>query len=180
MVYIFLADGFEEIEAVVTIDILRRAGIDVQTVSIKDSPDVAGAHMITVKADITADKIIKQNLEMIILPGGVPGTNNLQNSEKVQEILRYASENEKILAAICAAPSVLGKAGFLKGKNAVCFPGYEEDLLGANVKKIPVAIDEKVITSRGAGTAHLFAFEIVSLLKGNEIAEKLKKGMLYE
>lgn len=180
MVYVFLADGFEEIEAVTTVDIIRRANIEVQTVSIQNTRTVTGSHGIIVTADLMAAEINKQNIEAVILPGGMPGTTNLQNSKAVEETLRYAAEHDKWIAAICAAPSVLGYYGYLKGKNAVCFPGFEDQLTGANVQKVPVVTDGKIITSRGAGTAHLFAFTLVALLKNSEIADKIKKGMLYE
>lgn len=176
MVYVFLADGFEEIEALATVDILRRADIDVKTVSIKNSLEVDGAHGIKVFADIMFDEI-KETPEMLVLPGGMPGTLNLRAFEPLCDMLRKA---ECPIAAICAAPSVFGELGLLHGKKATCYPGFEDKLDGAEVYDLPVVISDNVITSRGAGTAHLFGFALVSLLKDEALAEKLKKAMMYE
>ncbi len=180
MVYLFLAEGFEETEAIVTIDILRRGYADVKTVSISGDKAVTGAHGITVMADISISEVKKADAEAFILPGGMPGTKNLAESEEVKELLLYGNENEKLVCAICAAPSVLGKYGILKGKRAVCYPGFEDYLDGAKVYEVPVMHDGNVITSRGAGTAHLFAEEILVALKGELVAEPVLKGMLYE
>ena len=179
MVYLFLAEGFEEIEALATVDILRRAEIKVETVSITDSNKVIGAHEI----EITADKKfaeISENADMYILPGGMPGTLNLGAFKPLSDLLRKANDEGKYIAAICAAPSVFGELGLLKGKKASCYPGFEEKLLGAEVLMEPVVVSENIITSRGAGTAHTFALKLVSLLKNDMAAENLKKGMLYE
>ena len=180
MVYLFLAEGFEETEAIVTIDILRRGYADVKTVSISGDKAVTGAHGITVMADISISEVKKADAEAFILPGGMPGTKNLAESEEVKELLLYGNENEKLVCAICAAPSVLGKYGILKGRRAVCYPGFEDYLDGAKVYEVPVMHDGNVITSRGAGTAHLFAEEILVALKGELVAEPVLKGMLYE
>lgn len=180
MVYVFLAEGFEETEAVVTIDILRRGYADVKTVSISGDKSVTGAHGITLMADIAISEVKKADAEAFILPGGMPGTTNLAESEEVKELLLYGNENDKLICAICAAPSVLGKLGILKGKRAVCYPGFEDYLDGAKVYEVPVMHDGNIITSRGAGTAHLFAVEILTALKGDLVAEPVVKGMLYE
>lgn len=180
MVYLFLAEGFEETEAIVTIDILRRGYAELKTVSISGDKAVMGAHGITVMADISIAEVKKSEAEAFILPGGMPGTKNLAESEEVKELILYANDNNKLICAICAAPSVLGKYGILKGKNAVCYPGFEDYLDGAKVYEIPVMHDGNVITSRGAGTAHMFAEEILIALKGDLVAEPVIKGMLYE
>lgn len=177
MIYVFLAEGFEEIEALATVDILRRAGMDVNTVSVTGKPEVTGSHGITVIADAT--EINHADMDAVVLPGGMPGTLNLKASDKVQSAIRYAYDNNKLMCAICAAPLVFGNAGFLKGKKAACYPGFETELIGADVVYDPVVTDGNIITSRGAGTAHLFAFEILNYFgKENEAAE-LYKGMIY-
>ena len=180
MVYLFLAEGFEETEAIVTTDILRRGYADVKTVSVSGDKAVTGAHGITVMADISINEVKKADAEAFILPGGMPGTKNLAESEEVKELLLYGYEKEKLVCAICAAPSVLGKYGILKGRRAVCYPGFEDFLDGAKVYETPVMHDGNVITSRGAGTAHLFAEEILVAFKGELVAEPVLKGMLYE
>lgn len=176
MIYVFLADGFEEIEALATVDILRRASLEVKTVSINDTPKVLGAHGIPVLADILFNEIDEEP-QMIILPGGMPGTLNLR---KFQPLCDMLEEAKCYIAAICAAPSVFGELGLLKGEKATCYPGFEDKLEGAEISDLPVVISNKVITSRGAGTAHLFGFELVGLLKSPEEAENLKKVMMYE
>lgn len=180
MIYLFLAEGFEETEAVVTIDILRRGYTDLKTVSVSGDKAVTGAHGITLMADISINEVKKSDAEAFILPGGMPGTTNLAESDEVKNLLLYGNENEKLICAICAAPSVLGKCGILKGKRAVCYPGFEDFLDGAKVYEQPVMHDGNIITSRGVGTAHLFAETILTALKGEFVAEPVIKGMLYE
>lgn len=176
MVYEFLAEGFEEIEALAPVDILRRAGVEIKTVSITGKKEVTGSHGITVTADILFDEI-SDKAEMLILPGGMPGTLNLQAFAPLCDMLKSA---DCYIAAICAAPSVFGALGLLKGKKAICYPGFEDKLEGAEIVQAPVVISDKVITSKGAGTAHLFGFALLSLLKNDEEAEKLRKSMMYE
>lgn len=176
MVYVFLADGFEEIEALAPVDILRRAEVDVKTVSINDTLKVTGAHGITVCADILLKDALGK-AEMLVLPGGMPGTLNLQKCELLCDMLEKA---DGYVAAICAAPSVLGGLGLLKGEKATCYSGFEDKLEGAECVTDPVVVSGKVITSRGAGTAHLFGFTLLSLLKGEDVTEKLRKTMMYE
>jgi len=177
MIYVFLAEGFEEIEALATVDILRRAGMNVKTVSVSGKPEVTGAHEITVSADVT--EITLADMEAVILPGGMPGTLNLKSSDMVQNTIKYAFDNNKLMCAICAAPLVFGNAGFLKGKKATCYPGFETELIGADVAYDPVVTDGNIITSRGAGTAHLFAFEILKYFGKEKEAAELYKGMIY-
>lgn len=177
MVYVFLADGFEEIEAFATVDILRRAGIEVNTVAIKRcGKNVSGTHGITMTADIDK-KAIKDDFDMIVLPGGMPGTRNLENSEAVQNAIDAAVKNGRIIAAICAAPSILGHKGILKGKKAVCYPGFESDLLGAQVMNTPVCEDGNIITANGPGAAIEFGFTLAKRLGAD--ADEVKKGMLW-
>ncbi len=179
MIYVFLAEGFEEIEALATVDILRRSRVDVRTVSVTGKPEVTGSHAITVVADIMEKAIDLNAMEAVVLPGGMPGTLNLKASDSVQNAIRYAFENNKLMCAICAAPLVFGNAGFLKGKKSACYPGFETELIGADVVYEPVVTDGNIITSRGAGTAHLFAFEILKYFGKEKEAAELYKGMIY-
>ena len=179
MIYVFLADGFEETEAITPIDCLRRAGHQVLTVGI-GGKTIKGSHGIPVTADITEEAAaLSDALEMIVLPGGMPGTLNLGASETVQKAIRFCCENGKKLAAICAAPSVFGDLGLLKGHRAVCFPGFEEHLTGAEVGTEPVCVSGNFITSRGAGTAMDFGLKLVAVLDGQETADALAKKMVY-
>lgn len=179
MIYVMLADGFEEIEALAFVDILRRADIDVETVSADNTELVKGSHGIRV----VADKLIKDAEDIvdgIVLPGGLPGTYNLRDNEKVTDMLNKHYQNGKYVAAICAAPSVLGQIGILNGKKATCYPSFEDKLTGALVCYDKVVADKNIITSRGAGTAHEFAFMFVELIKGKKTAEELRSSMLYD
>lgn len=168
MIYAFLANGFEEIEAITIIDILRRAEKEVITVGIGDNI-IRGAHGMVVVAD-TQDNMIEldDKLEMIFLPGGMPGTLNLERSAVVQSAIDYCVENDKYIAAICAAPAILGHKGILDGKKACCYPGFEQELKGADVNYDAVNADGKIVTSRGAGTAIKLALKLVELFTSPE------------
>lgn len=179
MFYLFLANGFEECEALVPLDILRRADIVIKTVGV-GSNTIIGAHDISVNCDTITKDLPKDNLEGIILPGGMPGTINLENDKAVQSFIDYCFDNNLLIAAICAAPSILGHKNLLNGKKATCFPGFENDLLGANVCNQSVVRDGNIITSFGAGAAFEFGFEILSAIKGESFAESLKKQMKYK
>ena len=172
MIYMFLANGFEEVEALCPLEILRRAGLSVTTVGIGGEA-VVGAHGIQVLADLPDTMYRDAKPEMIILPGGMPGTTNLDASHVVESALRAASANGAYLAAICAAPMVLGKRGYLQGKRAVCYPGFEEYLDGARVTDARVECDGKVITSKGMGAALEFGLALVEVLCGKEKAEQI-------
>ncbi len=176
MVYVFLADGFEEIEALSVVDILRRAEIATKTVGVSGEY-VTGAHDIVVKADITDKEIKKDDITAVVLPGGMPGAVNLKNSAVVEDILLYLAANDKIIAAICAAPLVLGNLGLLKNKTATCYPGFENELIGAEYKEVPVCTDGNIITAFGPGAAVDFGLELVRKLKDNDMADKIYKGM---
>ncbi|MBQ2707781.1 MAG: DJ-1/PfpI family protein, partial [Clostridia bacterium] len=152
MVYLFLADGFEEVEALTPLDMLRRAQVPVTTVGI-GGEYIRGAHDIVVKADISAADIDFNDLTAVILPGGMPGTLNLDKSDDVQRAIAYATENDLTVAAICAAPSILGHGGYLSGRNATCFPGFEDELLGAELSDEPLVWDGNILTAKGAGVA---------------------------
>ncbi len=175
MVYLFLADGFEDVEAVATIDLLRRADIEVKSVSISDSKKITSAHGIEITADLFFDEITEA--EMLILPGGA-GHVKLAAHEKLNGLLKKYNAENKYIAAICASPSVLGNLGILNGKKAVCYPGFEEKLLGAEVLYEPVIKDGNIITSRGPSTAFLFALEIIKALKGERVSEQISSDIL--
>ena len=179
MFYCFLAKGFEEIEAITTVDMLLRAGVDVVTVGVDaDSNNlVEGAHGISVKADVLSENISLENMEGIILPGGMPGTINLENSDDVMNALDYCVNNGLYIFAICAAPQILGHKGILNGKNATCYPGFEAELEGAILSDAQAVCDGKVITSKGPGATIDFASAIITELKGTEVAGKLKESM---
>lgn len=177
MIYLFLADGFEEIEALATVDFLRRCDLEVVTVGV-GSQNVTGAHNITVSADTVDSKLaLSDALEAVILPGGMPGTLNLQKSECVQNTLDYASENGKVIAAICAAPSILGEKGLLDNKKATCFPGFEEKLGKAVFTGNFVETDENIVTGKGAGCTIDFAAAVAEKLIGSEKPNAVKKAM---
>ncbi len=174
MLYCFLADGFEELEAIAPIDVLRRAGVDVVTVGVTGK-NVTGAHNITFVSDITADELeLTDDLEAVFLPGGMPGTLNLEKSERVQSAIDFAASKGKLICAICAAPSILGHKGLLKGKRATAYPGYEKELDGAIAEGDFVACDGNFITAKGAGVATEFGLAIVSYLVGEEKSAEIK------
>lgn len=177
MVYCFLADGFEELEAIAPIDMLKRAGVEVITAGVTGK-NVTGSHGITFVADITAEEItLTDELEAVILPGGMPGTLNLEKSDNVQKAIDFAVLKDKYVCAICAAPSVLGHKGLLRGKKATAFPGFEKDLEGAIIDNFFVAHDGKFITARGAGVATEFGLEIVSALVSAEKSAEIKAAI---
>ncbi len=178
MVYVLLADGFEEVETITPIDILRRADVDVITVSIKERY-VVGAHNITVKADKLISEIGNaEDMEFLILPGGA-GHELLDKSNDVHKLIEYANSNDIYIGAICAAPSILGKKKLLEGKRAVCFPGFESYLIGAKLKSDKVVVDGKFVTAKGAGAAAEFGFAICEILKGKDVSDKLMATMQY-
>lgn len=179
MVYMFLAQGFEEVEALAPLDLLRRAGVEIKTVGV-GSKTVVGAHSIPVVADITDSEFSDDAPEMVILPGGMPGTLNLDASKTVHRAIDAAVKNGSHLAAICAAPMILGKLGLLSGKEAICYPGFEEHLLGAKVSDKTVVNDGKVTTAKGMGVAIEFALTLVKLLKGEKLAEDLRASTISE
>lgn len=177
MVYVFLANGFEETEAIAPIDILRRCELDVVTVGVGEEV-ITSSHGISVIPDITeVDFVPSEEIDMIVLPGGMPGTLNLEKSRTVQEAIDYCTENGKYIGAICAAPSVLGKKNLLKGKKATCFPGFEDFLLGAEFTGAPVELDGKIITARGAGVAVEFGLKLAEVLNGKAASDKIRAAM---
>ena len=175
MIPVFLANGFEEIEALATVDILRRANVEVVTVGVGSKMPV-GAHGIAVCADITEDELKLDHIDGVVLPGGMPGTTNLEASTVVKSAIAYAAERGLLLAAICAAPSILGHGGYLSGKNATCYPGFETELHGAILGK-GVVVDGNVITASGAGVAVDFALALVRYLVSAEVADAIRGGI---
>lgn len=179
-VYIFLAEGFEEIEGLTVVDLLRRAKIDIQMVSITGDIKVTGSHQITTIADVLFEDADFRDAELLVLPGGMPGTNHLMEHKGLDKLLKEFYRNGKSLAAICAAPSVLGTKNLLTGKNATCYPGFEEKLYGANVKQSPVVSDGNITTSRGLGTAIDFSLAIIKNMKGEEVVRNIAEAIQYQ
>ncbi|NLP47623.1 MAG: DJ-1/PfpI family protein [Clostridiales bacterium] len=164
MVLVLLADGFEEIEALAVVDILRRVDLDVKTVGVGNKK-IVGSHDIAIECDLLlTDELLQADLEALVLPGGMPGTLNLERSEKVIKLIKKAYENEILLAAICAAPMVLGKLGLLKGLEATCYPGFEEHLTGATISEKSVVKSGNIITGKGMGCSIEFALKILESL----------------
>ena len=179
MIYMFLAPGFEEVEALCPLDILRRAGLDIKTVGV-GGKNITSAHGITVVADMTEDELDDTDPTAVILPGGMPGTTNLDASPVVHRALDDAKQNGALIAAICAAPMILGKRGDLRGKKAVCYPGFEKYLEGAEVPDMGVTVvtDGKLITARGMGVALEFGLALVAALCSPEKADELRRAVI--
>ena len=177
MIYVFLANGFEEIEALAVVDVLRRAELDVLTVGVGED-FVIGSHQIPVACDISEKTLVlDEKVEAIVLPGGMPGTLNLEKSPVVQKAIDWVIENDKLVCAICAAPSILGHKGLLEGKNATCFPGFEEELFGANVSKEFVVKDGNIITAKGMGSAIEFGLQIAQFLTNPLEVKKIRASL---
>ena len=177
---VFFADGHEEIEGLTVIDLLRRAGLEVDIVSINESLSVTGAHNITIKADKLLTEVDFDDADMIVLPGGMPGTTNLgQCKELTEQIVKY-NEDKKMLAAICAAPSVLGILGVLKGKSATCYPGFEDKLIDAVCLNSGVVKSHNIITANGMGTAIDFALTIIEHYLGKGKATDIADAIQYK
>lgn len=179
MFYCFLAEGFEEIEAVATVDILRRAGIDIRTVAVTDGKysEVTGAHGVTFTADMPDTDVTTDNMDGVFLPGGMPGTTNLEKSAVVCSAVRFCAENNRYIFAICAAPQVLGHLGVLSGKKATCYPGFESELAGAEYTAAPAEQDGLIITGKGPGATFDFALMIVKELRGESLSKELASSM---
>ena len=178
MVYVFLADGFEEIEAIAPIDIMRRANIEVKTVGVTGKT-VTGAHGIEITSDLSLGDVSLCDANLLFLPGGMPGTTNLLENNTLKDLILSANEKGIYISAICAAPMILGSLGLLNGKKATCFPGFEEYLNGAALSSKKVVFDGNTITSKGAGTAHLLGFKFVEILKSKDLADELFSAMQY-
>lgn len=179
-VCVFLADGFEEIEGLAVVDILRRAGIETETVSVMGRKEIQGAHGIRVEADSLFEETDTAGADMLVLPGGMPGTLNLKAHEGLLELLRSFDSQRKYVAAICAAPSILAALGMLKGRKACSYPSFEDKLEGAQVVREPVVTDGHITTSRGMGTAIPFSLRLTALLRGEKKADEVRESIIYE
>lgn len=179
-VYAFLADGFEEVEAIAVVDILLRAGLKVKLISITDNLCVTGAHGIQIHAQNSLNKLEDTHAKLIFLPGGMPGTTNLEQNEQLKNLISIMNQENRYIAAICAAPKILGSMGILSGKKATCYPGFEEDLLGAEIVAGKVVVDGNIITSRGMGTAIDMGLKLVEILADEKTAKKIAKSIQYE
>ena len=178
-VSVFLADGFEEIEALTVVDLLRRAKIYVDTVSISDDYMVHGSHGIAVQTEDLFEEIDFDDFDMIVLPGGMPGTENLKGHSGVRKVVEDFAENGKYVAAICAAPTILSELGLLKGKRATCYPSVEEEIQGALLTEAPVMADGNIITGQAAGAASDFALKLVEVLAGSKKAQEVAEAIVY-
>lgn len=177
-ILLFLAEGFEEIEAVAPIDVFRRAGIDVTTVSVSDKLTVTGAHGIGVNADVIFEKADLSGDFLIYLPGGMPGTTNLDNHTGLKKLIEKQAAKGATIAAICAAPSILGKMGLLKEKEAICYPGFESFLTDAKISSSTIVKSGNILTAKGPGVAIPFALKIVEELNGKDTAQQVANGMI--
>lgn len=178
--YLFLAEGFEEIEALTVVDVMRRAGMDLKTVSITECHKVLGAHGIPVLADILLSEADMENAEWLIAPGGMPGSTHLSNCETLNRALKQHAQAGGKIAAICAAPAVvLYPLGILDGKDATCYPGFENECVKAKMCDSPVVVSDNVITANGPATALRFALTIVANSMGDGIAQEIGSGMLH-
>lgn len=179
-VCVFLADGFEEVEALTAVDLLRRARVYVDTVSITDEYKVHGAHGINVQTEDLFDEVNFDEFDMVVLPGGMPGTTNLMQHQGVREVVTSFAKEGKLVGAICAAPMVLEDLGLLQGKKATCYPSCEDNLKSAVLTGAPVTVDGNIITSRGVGTAIEFALELIEKLVGSDMAKKIASDIVYK
>lgn len=178
-VAVLLADGFEEIEALTAVDMLRRARIYVDTVSVADDYIVHGAHGINVQTEDLFDEVNFAEFDMLVLPGGMPGTVNLEEHEGVRGVIQDFYESGRFVGAICAAPGILGGMGLLKGRRAACYPSVEEKLSGAVIAKVPVVQDGTIITSRGMGTAIDFSLKLIEVLTDKTKADEIAASIVY-
>lgn len=181
MIYVFLANGFEEVEALAPIDLLRRASFEVTTVSMTEHLAVIGSHNIPVIADTTFDAVSDfSDAELLVLPGGMPGTKHLAAHEGLAKVIGAQAKANKPIAAICAAPSVLGGLGLLKGKEAICYPGFEGELAGARISEERVVRDGNILTAAGAGVAVEFGLAAIEMLADAEKADAIRKAILAD
>ena len=179
MIYMFIAQGFEEIEALCPLDLMRRAGLPVTTVGVGGDA-ITGAHGICVRTDITDAQFDGADLDMVFLPGGMPGTLNLAASDTVIGAIRDAVASERYIATICAAPSILGDMGLLNGKNATCYPGFEDRLIGANISKSRVVLDGKILTAAGMGVALEMGLKIIEIFCGKDISVNIRRTIIAD
>ena len=180
-VYVFLADGFEDVEALIPVDVLRRGGMDVTTVSISDFPLVRSAHGVNIEADIMFEQGDFADADLVFLPGGMPGASNLFEHKGVCKVVVDQFAAGKKVAAICAAPAVvLGQLGLLEGKKATCYPGLEDMLDGATYTADLVTVDGNITTAEGPAAAFPFAYELLSQLAGKQTSDQIAEGMRFK
>ena len=180
MIYLFLADGFEEIEGLTVVDVLRRAGADTETVSVMGRKEIRGSHEIQILADSLFEDVDFSDARLLVLPGGMPGTLNLKAHTGLTELLRRFDREEKYIAAICAAPSILSGLGMLKGRKACAYPSFEDKLDCEDVVSAPVVTDGHIITGRGMGAAIAFALKLTELLFGEKKADEIAESIVYK
>ena len=178
-VAVFFANGYEEIEALTVVDLTRRAGIETWMVSITEEKTVTGSHGISVAMDKTFKEVDFEQVDMIVLPGGMPGTVNLEACEPLMEKVKEFDKAKKYISAICAAPTVFGHLGLLQGKKACCYPGMEDGLVGAEVIYESTAVADHILTSRGMGTAIDFGLQIIARFQGQDAADEMAKKIVY-
>ena len=177
--YLLFAEGLEECEGLITLDILRRAGLETDTVSVEDAHTVVGAHGVPVTCDRTLPELLAAPPELVVLPGGMPGTTNLVKSPAVETLVRRTLEHGGRAAAICAAPSVLAQYGLLAGRRATCYPGFEDRCPGAQMVDADVVTDGQITTGRALGAAMAFALELVRLLTDEQTAARTAEEIVY-
>ena len=178
-IYVFLADGCEEIEALTPVDLLRRAGEDVCTVSIMGRKEVTGSHKITILADETIEEGEFDDGDMLVLPGGMPGTLNLKNHDGVRYVVKQYAKEGRYVGAICAAPTILKSLGVLEGRRATCYPGVEDEMEDVVLTETAVVVDENIITSQGVGTAIDFGLKLIEILDGEEKAKEIADSIVF-
>ena len=176
---IFFADGLEECEALVTVDLLRRAGVEVVIASIMSREEIVGAHKIAIRCDALAEALDLNAADAVILPGGLPGTEYLYESELVRGAVQTCADAGKLVAAICAAPTVPGRMGLLKGRRATCYPGCEENMPGADYVDVETVTDGNFVTGSGLGAAIPFALAVIAYLDGQEKSDKVRRSIVY-
>lgn len=177
--YLFLATGYEEVEALTVLDILRRGGVECKMVSVMGEKAVTSSHNVTILADLLFEEQDLEDGDMLIMPGGIPGTPNLKAHEGLEGLIRTYAQEGKYLAAVCAAPTIYGEMGLLEGKDATCYPGMEDGLKGANKKTDSVVCDGCFITSRGMGTCIDFGLTLLEKLTDKETADGIAKKIVY-
>ncbi len=178
-VYVFTAQGLEEIECLTQVDLLRRSGLEVVMAAVGQDTTICGSHGITFEADGKLEDMDYNDACALILPGGMPGTNYLAADQKLADVLKRAVGTDTLICAICAAPTVLGGLGLLKGHTATCYPGLEDKLTGAVTTKNQVEVSGQFVTSRSLGTAIPFGLKIIELLQGKEQSEKIKNSIVF-
>ena len=179
-VYAFLAEGLEEVECLAVVDVLRRSGVEVTLVSVGETKEIVGSHGIRLTADALFEETNPDQADILFLPGGMPGTKNLQAHQGLAEAIRKAAKQGRRIAAICAAPSILGTMGLLKGRTATCYPGFEDMLEGASYTSQGVITGGNITTSRGLGYALALGLELIRLLQGPQQAERIREAVQYD